>query len=340
MHLQEEPLVSVVTPVYNGEPYLAECIESVLAQTYQNWEYTIVNNCSTDRSLEIAQYYANKDQRIRVHNNNAFLDVRKNFNHGLRQISLRSKYCKIVQADDWLFPECLRLMVKVADENPSIGIVGAYRLDNRQVNCAGLPSQTTVISGREVCRLSLFNGLYVFGSPTSLLVRSDIVRKRGPFYNESSLHSDTEACYEILQNYDFGFVHQVLTFSRRDNESISSKTVTYRRELLDRFIAISKFGPIYLSAAEYQRCYKETKKTYFRFLGRSIFAMKSKEFWDYHREGLQTIGFKLGFASLLGPAFIAFLDLLCNPKLTIERSVKKLKNLQPRHIPSLLFRMK
>ena len=54
MSLPHGPLVSVLTPVYNGEDYLAECIESILAQTYRNFEYTIVNNCSKDRSLEIA----------------------------------------------------------------------------------------------------------------------------------------------------------------------------------------------------------------------------------------------------------------------------------------------
>jgi len=52
------PLVSVVTPAYNGENHLTECSERVWAQTYQNWEYIIVNNCSTDRSLEIARRYA------------------------------------------------------------------------------------------------------------------------------------------------------------------------------------------------------------------------------------------------------------------------------------------
>jgi glycosyltransferase involved in cell wall biosynthesis len=50
-----QPLVSVVTPVYNGAEYLRQCIESVLAQSYENWDYLIVNNCSKDRTLEIAQ---------------------------------------------------------------------------------------------------------------------------------------------------------------------------------------------------------------------------------------------------------------------------------------------
>ena len=60
------PLVSVVTPVYNGERFLRECIESVLAQTYQHWDYTIVDNSSTDQTSEIAREYAARDSRIRV----------------------------------------------------------------------------------------------------------------------------------------------------------------------------------------------------------------------------------------------------------------------------------
>ena len=67
--MKPQPLVSVVTPVFNGGKFLGECIDSVLAQTYTNWEYVIVDNCSTDATLEIAQRYAAADPRIRVYHN-------------------------------------------------------------------------------------------------------------------------------------------------------------------------------------------------------------------------------------------------------------------------------
>lgn len=54
-----QPQVSVITPVYNGEAYITQCIESILAQTYSNWEYIIVNNQSTDGTLTIAEKYTN-----------------------------------------------------------------------------------------------------------------------------------------------------------------------------------------------------------------------------------------------------------------------------------------
>ena len=78
MNQMTESLVTVLTPVYNGEQFLAKCIDSVLNQTYQNFEYIIVNNCSTDRSIEIANAYAKKDKRIRVHTNDRFVDVIEN----------------------------------------------------------------------------------------------------------------------------------------------------------------------------------------------------------------------------------------------------------------------
>src|SRR5258708_7412343 len=101
VNLTSQPRVSIVTPIYNGAEYLSECIESILAQTHQNWDYTLVDNCSTDESKTIAHRYAAKDPRIRVHENRQFLEAIQNHNEALRQISPASKYCKVVFADDW-----------------------------------------------------------------------------------------------------------------------------------------------------------------------------------------------------------------------------------------------
>ena len=123
MSAQPEPLVSVVTPVYNGGQWLRECIESVLAQRYQNWRYTIVNNCSTDDSREIAADYARQDARLRVHDNPDFLPIIDNHNHAVALIEADSVYCKPLMADDWLYPECLQEMVGCAVAHPAVGLV-------------------------------------------------------------------------------------------------------------------------------------------------------------------------------------------------------------------------
>jgi len=297
-----------VTPVYNAEPYLAECIESVLAQTYENWEYIIVNNCSTDRSLEIAERYARQDARIRVHNNREFLKQFQNWNHAMRQISPESEYCKVVHADDWLFPECIARMVEVAEANPSVGIVGAYRLDEDRVNLDGLPYPSTVIPGRDICRLSLLSGPSVFGSPTSLLIRSDIIRSRETFYDESILHADKGVCFDILQHADFGFVHQVLTFTRRHNESLTSLTHRFNTRRLANFIIFLKYGPIYLSREEYEKRLEQVLENYYRFLAKSVFDLKEKEFWNYHRNELEKLGYPLSTARLIKTLFLELGD--------------------------------
>lgn len=296
--MESLPLVSVVTPVYNCEKYLAECIESVLAQTYTNWEYIIVNNCSTDRTLEIAQKYAEKDKRIKIHNNTRFLNIVQNHNHALTLILDESKYCKIVHADDWLFAECLEKMVEIAEKYPSVGIVGSYRLDDTKVNCDGLPFPSNFISGKEICRSTLLDGIYVFGSPTTILFRSELIRRRNPFFNENNYHFDKEVCFEILQDYDFGFVHQVLSFTRRENETNTTFAKKFNTYILGDLIILKKYGSVYLSNEEYKQCMDKHLKYYYKFLGKSIFLMRGKGFWDLHKKGLKELGIPISLSKL------------------------------------------
>src|SRR5687767_3073645 len=86
--------VGILTPVYNGERYLADCIESVLRQTYGNWEHVIVDNRSSDRTVEIAEAYAQKDPRIKVVRHDEFVGAAENHNRALTYLSPTAVYCK------------------------------------------------------------------------------------------------------------------------------------------------------------------------------------------------------------------------------------------------------
>jgi hypothetical protein len=128
-----------------------------------------------------------------------------------------------VHADDFLMPRCLERMIEVAEKHPFVALVGAFLLAGNRVDLDGaVPFGTSVVSGREICRHSLLGGRYVFGSPTSLLLPASVVRGHEAFYKESHLHADTEACYEVLKTSDFGFVHEILTYTRRHADSITS----------------------------------------------------------------------------------------------------------------------
>src|SRR5580704_19168470 len=174
--MESTPLVSVVTPFYNTRDYLAECIESVLRQTYTNWEYILVNNFSTDGSNEIAKHYADRyPDKIRLIHTDSFLNQVQNYNFALSQISPDSVYCKMVQADDWIYPECLQSMIEVGEAHPKVGFIAAYELERSWVSLDGLPYPSPEVSGREVCRLFFLNNINLFCSPTSLLMRSAMV---------------------------------------------------------------------------------------------------------------------------------------------------------------------
>ncbi len=296
------PLVSVVTPFYNTRDYLGECIESVLRQTYENWEYVLVDNCSTDGSTEIAERYRSSvPDKIRVIHTASFLSQVQNYNFALTCISPDSKYCKMVQADDWLFPGCVRSMVEVAEAHPRVGIVAAYQLEDDTVRLDGLSYPSPEVSGREACRLYFLKDKYLFGSPTSLLLRSEAIRARRPFYDERyAPFEDGHVCFDLLKTWDFGFVHQVLTYSRRDNGGITSPV---RQFGLDPFLHLSMLvahGRDYLSGEEYEYCLKRAEGEYFLHLTKSACALRqeTREFWEFHRNGLASISYCFGWKSL------------------------------------------
>jgi glycosyltransferase involved in cell wall biosynthesis len=281
-----EPLVSVVTPVYNAEEHLRECIDSILAQTYRNWEYVLVDNSSTDSSAAIAEGYAARDPRIRVVRATEVVPAVANANRAMREVAPESVYCKVVHADDWILPRCLEDMVALAERYPNVGVVGSYRLEGNDVNLDGLPYAVEVIPGPDLCRSTLLGSVpypYLFGSPTSLLLRSDLVRSRDPFYNaDNPFEDDQEACLEVLGGSDFGFVHQVLTYTRRHEGTPYALYVRVGAQLPGQIALLRKFGPVYLTRVEYQRRLAGLTARYLLFLLRSSGRFRRPEFRHFH----------------------------------------------------------
>ena len=286
------PLVSVVTPVYNGGEYLRECIESVRAQTYTNWRYTIVNNCSTDDTLAIALHYAKLDGRIRVLSTEAFLSIIDNHNHALAQIEADSRFCKPVMADDWLYPECLEQLVACALAHPNVGLVCASATSGTKVLFDQLPggAPVTVLSGREAARRALLEDRYFFGSPTTSLIRADLIRKRSPFYNPDNLQADEEACYDILRECDFGFVHEVLAYVRMHERSHTSANFYLFSLASCHTYALAKYGRTYLSDAEFGARLDQRLCEYYERLALGALEARGEEFWAFHRRMLDLIG--------------------------------------------------
>jgi len=304
--------------MYNEAQYIAECIESVLRQTYSNWEYTILDNCSTDDSLAIARRYAQRDSRITVLANRRFLTAMQNHNAALRTISPASKYCKMVFADDWLFPQCLEQMVALAEAHPTVGIVGAYGLDGRQVLWIGLPYPSPITAGREVCRSMFCRGPYVFGSATSLLYRADLVRARPVFYSEDNIHADTEICLDLLKMCDFGFVHEILTFSRVRPHSLVQMSQYLNTFDASKLRHLVVHGPHFLTDSELQDCLKPTLKSYYRYLAGAVLRNRPKDFWNYHRTMLRQLGMRFDGPRLVIAVFARLCEAVLNPRSTIR----------------------
>lgn len=312
------PFVTVVTPFYNTEDYLSECIESVLQQTYTNWEYVLLNNCSTDGSVQIAEHYAKLyPDRIRLEHNSVFLSQVENYNQVLRLISPRSKYSKFVQADDMLFSQCLELMVDTAERDSSIGVVGSYGLEGCAVAFDGLPYPSPMVNGRTICRLFFLDDLYLFGSPTQLLIRSDLVLSRTPFYDESYYpFEDAVTIFELLEHCNFGFVHQVLTFSRRDNPSVMKSLMALDCLTATSLFLLREFGRRFLEPEEYQVQLKRKERTYAYLLVDGMVALRGKSFWEFHEAMRKRMGYTFKSARTWWLFFAGLGDVLLNPKRT------------------------
>lgn len=175
------PLVSVVMPVYKAEMYLKEAIESILKQTYTNFEFLIFNDGSTDNSLKIIESYSELDKRIVL----AYQGENKGYVHHLNEAIkiANGKYIVRMDADDIAHPERIEKQVKFLEKNSE------YVLCGSRVQCIGNSNEivTLPIEDEEI-RLKM---LYInpFAHP-SVTIRKSVLIENKLFYNEIAMPAE------------------------------------------------------------------------------------------------------------------------------------------------------
>ncbi|WP_347862857.1 glycosyltransferase family A protein [Salimicrobium sp. PL1-032A] len=183
--MQQQPLVTVFIPMYNAEAHIRKTLDSILNQTYTNLEVLIVDDGSSDRSVEIVGNYT--DDRIRLIRNDGNKGIPFTRNVGLTHA--KGKYLAIMDADDESFPERIDKQVAYMEIRPDIDVTGSY------YEKTGGGSSHTVkaehILWQEIRIQVLFSNRFC---NSTALIRMDTVKEHGLTYNED---------YYIAQDYEF-----------------------------------------------------------------------------------------------------------------------------------------
>jgi hypothetical protein len=146
------------------------------------------------------------------------------------------------------------------------------------------------------------------------------------FYNEENRHCDIESCLDILKENDFGFVHQVLTFTRDHAEAETSFSARFGTDYLGTLEHLMKYGRIYLNESEYTQCVEKSLDEYHSFLATRVLQGSEKGFWDFHRRALDRLGYSMSKGKVAKRLAGDLFDLLLNPLNTSKRIARKLSS--------------
>ena len=205
----EEKKISVVLPVYNGAKYLAESIESVINQTYTNWELIIVNDCSTDESLDIALNYATKDARIKVFTNKENLKLPNSLNAGFE--CAEGVYYTWTSDDNRYKSDAFRIMVETLEKNPDTEMVYA---DYICVDSAGNALRQVRLPGPEYMFTRNIIG-------ACFLYTADVAKKVGKYDAELFLAEDYDFWIRLYKLGKIKHINSDLYFYRIHEKSLS-----------------------------------------------------------------------------------------------------------------------
>ncbi|MBM4145054.1 MAG: glycosyltransferase family 2 protein [Nitrospira sp.] len=230
------PKVSVCIPAYNYARFMPEAIDSVLKQTFTDYEILIIDDCSHDNTKEVVSEYAKKDKRIRFKINLINIGMVNNWNACLAEA--KGTYIKFLFCDDFLSSiSALEEMVTILDGNPSISLVASSRniVDgtSRTIKTLGHFRGTTVLSGEKVIVGCISRRKNLIGEPTVVMFRKKNA-ERGflPYYRQIV---DLEMWFHLLEQGCFAYLDRPLSAFRIHPDQQTLKNAFHFATIEDNF---------------------------------------------------------------------------------------------------------
>ena len=218
------PEISVLMSVYNGIPFLKESIESILSQTFTNFEFIIIDDCSSDNSLSTIKNYAQNDNRIIYIENAKRLQLTKSLNIGMQVAT--GKYIARQDADDISLPNRFQSQIDYMKTNIKVGVLGTSA---EYIN----EKDETILISRRPTNKAFLKWKLLFGNPlihSSVMFNSELVRSLGG-YDPKLVRSQDYALWSKFSNItDISQLPDILIKHRKHSKSIHGLNATEQFE--------------------------------------------------------------------------------------------------------------
>ena len=224
------PLINVVMPVFNSAAFLAESIESILSQSYKDFEFIILNDGSTDRSWEIIQEYALTEKRIRTVQNATNMGIFLTRNLGLEMST--SLYVAVMDSDDISLPDRFEKQVAFLESHPDIDVLGGQIVKIGNTTQSGKKSNYPLTPGG--IRWGLFSGCQL-AHPT-VMMRGRLFADEGFRYKEFTVAQDYDLWTRLAPGHKIANLPDVLVQYRIHQASISQTKYQIQKDETVRIV--------------------------------------------------------------------------------------------------------
>lgn len=293
------PKVSVVMSVLNGEKYLQECINSILDQTFSDFEFIIVNDGSTDKTAEILNDYASRDARIRILDNPTNRGVGYSRNKG--NAAARGEYIAIMDADDRSCPERFERQFQFLNENPDVAILGTSYVKAKSGHSTKLMKRINLPG---LVRWNLI--FYCALNNPSVMMRRSLISEEGFKYAEGIEGEDFDFFSKVSRKHKITNLEEPLHFYRWHEGNLTvvkaSTFVTYNnltiREQIKYFTGVEMPEELIDGFTHPQNIKNLTEAR--NIIGVTLLLLKSTENWDLNSQ--ESVAITQDFLRILGTA--------------------------------------